>query len=104
MVDLKELKPGDRVKIVDEWTDMCMASSLGEMDHWLGKVMTVRSVNSVYAMMIEDEGECEGQYEGHWYWFEPAIDCIVSRSVGSEAHDNDEPEFSGDEFLSVLTR
>lgn len=100
MVDLKELKPGDRVKIVNEWTNGCRQAVNGAMDHWLGRVMTVRTVNRVYATMIEDAGECSGQDNGHWYWTAPSIDSIVS---GGEAHDDDEPEFSGDEFVSMLS-
>lgn len=100
MVDLKELKPGDRVRIVNEWTNDCMQAISGAMDHWLGRVMTVGTVNSAYATMIEDAGECSSQYNGHWYWTAQAIDSIVS---GGEARDDDEPEFSGDEFVSMLS-
>ena len=73
MVYIKTLVPGDCVKIVDRWVDGCHANPDGEMDHWLGKIMTVREVWNDYVKMEEDIEE----WNGGWSWFSPALDCIV---------------------------
>lgn len=71
--DFKNLKVGDKVRITDKkygefWNDN------GLMDHWLGKVMTVREIltprvvhgkDVVRVKMKEDTEECGG---GGWFW------------------------------------
>lgn len=65
--DFRQLKPGTKVRIVDKRTDYMDPS--GEMDHWLGKIMTVREMVFVgggySAKMVEDIDEFEGD---GWYW------------------------------------
>lgn len=64
-------KVGDKVKIVDKWSDGCHQNACGLMDRWLGKTMTIDGVDHSnflhkdYYRMKEDNGE--------WSWFEPAI-------------------------------
>lgn len=58
-------KVGDKVRIVkekkgDEW------NSKGLMDEWLGKIMTIESVNLCHYRMKEDTGI--------WVWFEEMIE------------------------------
>lgn len=69
-------KIGDRVRIVSEWGEGCYQNLSGKMDKWLGKIMTVRSIEyniSCYRMR-EDKGE---HSNSGWYWFEDSIECIV---------------------------
>ena len=81
MVDIRTLSVGDRVKIVDEWCDGCFANGEGEMNHWLGEVMTVRYIDDSpgehCVKMVEDEDE----FFGGWSWFPAAIDRIVSSDM-----------------------
>lgn len=60
-------KVGDKVKIVDKWTDGCCQNQHGDMDCWLGKTMTISVVNdcSKWYKMKEDNGK--------WLWTEAAI-------------------------------
>ena len=61
-------KIGDKVRIVDHRTGRM--NILGEMDKWLGKVMTIRECSLTSYRMKEDYGE----YTGHgWYWYEDMI-------------------------------
>lgn len=77
MIEISKLSPGDKVKIVDEWCDGCWQNSNGDMDHWLGEIMTVREVYKPddCVLMEEDIHECYGG--GGWHWYSPAIDYIV---------------------------
>lgn len=73
MVQMEDLYPGMRVRIVDRRNDRNAPwNSSGKMDHWLGKIMTVRSVNERCAHMEEDRNE----REGGWAWYPHMIECI----------------------------
>ncbi len=64
-------KVGDRVRIVDHRTEGM--NDDGEMDKWLGKVMTIRRVNKLLDnpyKMEEDQDEFGGD---GWYWDDEMI-------------------------------
>lgn len=76
MVDVRTLKPGDRVKIVDAWVKSgdgrIRWNSEGRMDRYLGTVMTVEMVpNRIvqFVKMQEDDGE--------WSWFREMLDYVL---------------------------
>ena len=101
MVDVKTLSPGDTVKIVGEWCSGCHQNNDGEMDHWLGKMMTVREVvddGDSYGMYVEMEEDIN-EYDGDgWDWFPAAIECVISCAA-----DNDNEFYIDDaELMSVL--
>lgn len=64
-------KVGDKVRIIDKWVDGCSQNREGEMDKWLGKVMTIRSIyeNRAYRME-EDRTE---HFGNGWLWNEKCI-------------------------------
>ena len=65
-------KVGDKVRIVSEWGKGCHENADGKMDKWLGKVMTIISVDcdrECYKMR-EDKSEHNGY---GWYWFENCV-------------------------------
>lgn len=61
----KQLKVGDKVKIVDKWVGVDQNHE-GLMDKWLGKVMTIREILSTDLKMVEDKDE-NNFLEG-WFW------------------------------------
>ena len=63
-------KVGDKVRIVSEWHNGCCQDDSGEIDKWLGKVMTVRYVGKLLYRMVEDAKDNDG--EG-WLWTENCI-------------------------------
>ena len=66
---------GDKVLIVDKFTQECDVATSGSMDKWLGKVMTIKVVvNRGIYKMVEDEKE----YCGGWFWNEH---CIVGKVI-----------------------
>lgn len=67
-------KVGDKVRIVKKWNNKTNQNKYGEMDKWLGKVMTIRAVlpHGVYRM-VEDEGE--GMHG--WVWNENCIEGLA---------------------------
>lgn len=69
-------KVGDRVRIVSKWRKGCRQNDFGEMNKWLGKVMTIRSVDypNLCYKMNEDEDERGGL---GWVWFENSIEGLV---------------------------
>lgn len=78
--DLERLKPGDKVRIISEKSNTRGWNVEGEMDKWLGKTVTVKTIipttikNKVMVKIVEDEKEnC-----GHgWFWAPEMIACIV---------------------------
>lgn len=54
VVKQKNYKVGDKVKIINEWTDNCGQNFEGKMDKWLGKVMTIKSFDGINYRMEED--------------------------------------------------
>lgn len=87
--DFDSLKPGDKVKIIDAWLpkeghrarSLCDENEEGRMDHWLGKIMTVRRVNisTNTVSMVEDANE-RIRADG-WYWNRYCIDKILGKET-----------------------
>lgn len=89
MVEISTLSPGDRVRIISDWSLGDGSQNRGgQMDHWLGRVMTVRRINPRRAdvFMVEDDGENGGD---GWYWSGALIECL-----------EDEPEYPEQELPS----
>lgn len=70
-------KVGDKVRIVSEWGKGCWQNLNGEMDKWLGKVMTVRRVGATTYRMVEDK---EDNDWGGWYWKENCIEGLAGEN------------------------
>lgn len=84
MVDMKDLRVGDRVKIVDEWNELTYQNMSGKMDKWLGTVMTVKGIHDGFCVMEEDQNDrpgCPGFLHG-WSWNKYCIDCVVPEGDG----------------------
>ena len=76
--EFSTLKPGDKVRIAKEKTGDSWNRG-GEMDKWLGEVMTVRGKDKsffgeVFLSMEEDRKEYCGD---GWSWYRDMIDCKV---------------------------
>ena len=69
---------GDKVKIIDKWVDGCHENPEGEMDKWLGKIMTIREVSFNDYKMEEDKTENCGT---GWYWNNKCIEGKVVEDV-----------------------
>ena len=85
-VEFEEVKAmysvGDKVRIVSEWGPGCNQNHEGAMDHWLGQVMTIRTVEDYGYTMEEDQAEHDGC---GWVWSDatiagPAEELIVLRN------------------------
>lgn len=78
VVNIWELSPGMRVKVVDEWEDPIDGAQnhSGRMDRYLGTIMTVRKVSGDYVQMEEDRRDPESFNDG-WLWFAELLDCII---------------------------
>ncbi len=74
MVNINELYPGCKVRIADRWVSGCHQARSGEMDRWLGSVMTVQEISPRgFVTMEEDAGYGPTFQDGHWRWFPAAI-------------------------------
>lgn len=81
MVRIEDLRPGLKVRIVDSRVDGM--NSRGEMDKWLGKIMTIYHVRDDGAIfMKEDEGEWMNGPLGGWSWSLNMIKEIVNERGG----------------------
>lgn len=66
-------KVGDRVRITTDKSKSIKWNKWGEMDKWLGKVMTIRDITAGCYSMEEDYNE----YLGGWFWYEDMIDGLA---------------------------
>lgn len=81
--EFKKLKVGDKVKIVDEKTGKAWSPS-GNMDRWLGKIMTIRDIAGFGTVRMRED---VGEYGGNgWYWYPHMIDCKVDEPATIEMH------------------
>lgn len=69
---MAKYKVGDKVRIVDHRTENM--NPFGEMDKWLGKVMTIRGLFLRGYVMEEDYGEYGGC---GWYWDDSMISGLA---------------------------
>lgn len=72
--EFKKLKPGDKVRIVKK--RVAGMNMDGEMDKWLGTVMTVRKMLVGGVQMEEDKGE---RKDRGWFWNRQMIEYKVRR-------------------------
>lgn len=83
--EFKELKPGDKVKIIDTPVSNT-GNGVKPMDKYCGKIMTVRKVIlseyeiDTYARMKEDADNILGS----WNWYPWMIDKKVSGTITME--------------------
>lgn len=92
---MAKYKVGDKVRIVDHRTGRM--NILGEMDKWLGKVMTIRGLFSHGYVMEEDYGEYGG---AGWYW----DDSMISGLAEPEREYTVELRFDGMITTAALKR
>ncbi len=65
---------GDKVKIIDKWVPGCRQASSGKMDKWLGKIVTVKKVDS--------DGDYHIEEDDYWYWNNLCIEGkLIEESV-----------------------
>ena len=69
--EYNDIKPGDQVQIVSSWGPGCCQNTQGEMDCWLGQIMTVSWHGPGSMMMVEDNG--------NWVWNYRCIEKILGR-------------------------
>lgn len=76
MIGSRELRPGMRVRIVEDQADVPYIDPDCKMGKWCGQVVTVLSVYDDSIQIEEDEGEGLKK-GGHWFWYDGAVECIV---------------------------
>lgn len=78
---MMKYKVGDAVKIkdLDEFKKCANINSAGEMDHWAGKIMTIRKVYTNGYKMNEDAKE-PTRING-WSWDDTMIECLVDPGI-----------------------
>lgn len=92
MVPIKNLRPGDRVKIVDQFKpcgSYRFANPVREMRLWLGQTVTVKYVETEYSTIRIAEDKWG------WAWDPDMLDYIVEDDPIVPASEAD--------FLSLLT-
>ena len=97
MVDISELRVGDKVKIVDQWNNHCFQNPYGQMDSYLGSVVTVKDIfhvkNPYFVIEEDNRHEFPGCFQDERWAFLPAtIDYIVQ---------DDDDDFATDDFGSI---
>jgi len=94
MIDTELLTPGTKVRIVDSWEDTGDSGAWwapnNEMDHWLGRVMTIRRIPRERGGWYKMEEDAAERGSEGWVWKPSAFAYIVD--------DRPEPEDSGMAF------
>ena len=79
---------GDKVRIVSEWNSGCNQNGAGEMDHWLGQVMTIREITTTGSYyMEEDQHE---HYGDGWIWNDNCIAGLATTITLKEFFDSEQ--------------
>lgn len=93
------LRTGDIIKIVDSWDGVRgRYPASGEMDKWLGEVVTVFTNCDEYITIQEDEGDGPDYQGGHWNWYSDMVECVAD-----DAPDEEIQPPSDDEIFSLLS-
>lgn len=92
MVPIRELSPGMRVKIVDQWVAGCCQNVEGHMDKYLGQIVTVSEIVGG-DVFIEEDKDDEWQ---RWFWNSHCFDHTVE-----DEFEDFEPA-SDSEFISLI--
>ena len=95
-MDINELRPGDRIKIVDAWVPGCNQNSNGLMDEYLGRILTVRNNCGSFIEVFEDSED----FGIGWSWYPNAIERVFKDSIDNLACDFDAA--SEEDFLNLL--
>ena len=85
---MSKYKVGDKVRIVSAWDKGSIHNNRGKMDHWLGKIMTIRNVAGKYYHMEEDYKENSGC---GWAWNEFMIAGLAERKSSTETKSAADP-------------
>ncbi len=85
---MSKYKVGDKVRIVSAWGKGSIHNTQGKMDHWLGKIMTIRIAESGYYHMQEDWKESSGC---GWAWNEAMIAGLVESKSSTETKSSKDP-------------
>ena len=89
--EVRELPCGTKLKFLDAWPEGAeWPNSSGEMDHWLGQVVTLKGTakHQSYFHIEEDSNE----YFGGWFWHAEIVEYIVDE--GEEFDIAPESDFS----------
>lgn len=75
----QQLAPGDKVRIVSDWSHSEFYNHAGLMDKWLGQTMTIRAVTPQgNYLMEEDRGEYVNGNNGNgWFWNKSMFDAVI---------------------------
>ena len=85
---MSKYKVGDKVRIVSAWSEGSIHNNRGAMDHWLGKVMTIRIAGSGYYWMQEDIME---NSSCGWAWNDAMIAGLVESESSTESKSATDP-------------
>lgn len=95
-------KIGDRVRITTDKSKSDKWNKRGEMDKWLGKVMTISGVVAGYYRMEEDYNE----YLGGWIWYEDMIDGLADEHkivITTDGKTTTAKLYDGKKFIKTAT-
>ena len=94
MIDIQSLSVGDKIRIVDSLP--YDAYAVPEMRKYCGQVLTVTKIVPDPGMPDCLQWCCTCDTDPNdsqiWFWYPPAIDCIVSANVAKAKYDIDEAE------------
>ena len=69
-------KPGDKV-VIKRKTDPSFWNFEGQMDKWIGKTMTIKSIEKGFYKMEEDQGEGSWGSTDGWTWSEQDLEPVA---------------------------
>lgn len=90
-----KFKVGDKVRVVRKSSTW---NSIGEMDKWLGKVMTIKETRLLDCQMEEDSLENEGC---GWYWDETCLELENTQTLTITTSDSVTTLTDGTNTVSV---
>jgi len=67
---------GDKVKIIDDFSECPEANDDGKMNHWQGTIMTIKTVGNYRYKMNEDENDRSENSPDGWNWYDNMIEGL----------------------------
>lgn len=85
---MSKYKVGDKVRIVSAWGEGSIHNTRGKMDHWLGKIMTIRNADGCCYRMVEDLME---NYSCGWAWNDAMIAGLAESESSTKTKSSKDP-------------
>lgn len=96
---MSKYKVGDKVRIVSEWNEK--TNEVSSMDKWLGKVMTIREVLTIYVGPAYKMEEDKNDVTNGWLWNGACIAGLANKFNVGERYKVGDSEYEAGNIIEI---